>query len=299
LNPATQQIQKVPSRRAIVLSGLTGNIFSSALGGLVANVLAVRPEARVFENEAPVELAHVSDFWSETARENSLANQRIRISGALSTYAPLVPGDPRWKHLVHRQLRKGINSLDAWDVNALMALSAGQLIVRVTSALASDRIYMGLYHSIVRNSIPVLVDSSYFEKIVRPHFESANVMEVELIGTVISLGDTLSDLVDHVPALRHMKSKIKHEKPKTMYAIQIGGKGTGIRVSKKEPRYLDGDIWIVVKKGSHETLWTAFTDITRPDHVRDELRMLEKEAGALGSRASIVAQFDDVNIEES
>lgn len=136
----------------------------------------------------PVNCNNMRELWMLI---NGLTNQKqsidsslyIYIKGQLSPYAPLLFGDPTRKRQLHLELRQGAVQLIeeiGYEfgelLNGLLSYSAGQMVIR--AYFHSKYVYLGLYESIVRNSIPVFVESNYYKTSLANLFLNNNTINV-------------------------------------------------------------------------------------------------------------------------
>ena len=158
----------------------------------------------------------------------------------------------------------------------------------------SDHIYFGLYNSIVRNSIPVLVSRDYYDSHLEPLFrgDDSRSFEAVVTGRTIALdGHPTREFIT-----RHARDFIPQalvdELCSDVYALAIDGDGTSVE-RRGNARYLDGDIWIAVESDGRESFLTSFLDIADPAQRREELDVLFDKARRLPGPPRIVAQYDD------
>ncbi|BAZ14018.1 hypothetical protein NIES4071_58580 [Calothrix sp. NIES-4071] len=249
-----------------------------------------------------IELTSVGDFWASNLRKGQL----VMIEGALSQYAPMFIGSPKLKRDVHLGYRRAIpvedleeqqNSSNAIDAN--LAFTAGQMVLRLNpEETEAGWVYMGLYHSIIRNSIPVFVTKDYYTHTVEPLFERdgnriAYVVEAKVIGKLIPFpGNFIKEFIER----NNIKSYIKPElisDNKEILAMFVDGKDTAIKYLKPA-RYLDGDIWVALKTGVEEYFVSRFVDFSNLEDFRQESQTLAIESKNLLPDGEIVYQFDQV-----
>ena len=120
---------------------------------------------RLHRQPQPSQFHTVSAFWK--ARSTLLGElDLVTVQGTLSQFAPMLMGPPRAKRLLHREFRKAIETNRQFGerkrvtINACMSISAGQMVHREVRRDNRKRL-LGLYESIVRNSIPIFVLPEY------------------------------------------------------------------------------------------------------------------------------------------
>ena len=138
---------------------------------------------------------NVSAFWRD---QGQLENLRLAtVSGTLSRFAPLIVGSPKAKARLHKEFRqkietnRGFGKLKSFTIDACMSMSAGQMVAKERLG-DKPKLLLGLYSSIVRNSIPVFVKREYYTQVVEPlllrsgGFEA---FEAVVTGRVFSLNN--------------------------------------------------------------------------------------------------------------
>jgi len=249
-----------------------------------------------------IELNSIGDFWEK----NFIEGQFISIEAALSQYAPMLVGPPMLKREVHRGYRRAIPEYDFEEmremktvIDANLAFTAGQMVLRLNPQ-KTDWIYMGLYHSIVRNSIPVFVEKDYYNRVVEPLFGTEEnrityVIDAKVIGRLISFPrDFLREFIEKY----HLQSLIRPdilgpEDGKKVFAMFIDGNNTKIEYTGAA-RYLDGDIWVALKFQDEEKFVSRFIDFSNLEDVRRESKALEKDIQEFLPDGNIIYQFDQV-----
>ena len=168
-------------------------LVTSLLQHLLESVFAHAATTAVYTDpDVPTRsFESVTEFWRmiEAAGDATPPVEYVDLRGALSSYAPALPGIPWYKRKVHRDVRRQYESIRAQMVedgrtiapttlDALLAFTAGQMVVRVRPG-GMEYVYLGLYHSIVRNSIPVFVRREYFEEAVAPALSALGTQAME------------------------------------------------------------------------------------------------------------------------
>ncbi len=261
---------------------------------------------RVRKKPNIVELTHVTDFWQETKGRLTAGNY-VSITGTLSQYAPFVIGPPKMKRAMHMEFRRRIPDLKRkigpTFVDSLLAYSAGQMVFRLDPDY-TPTVHLGLYHSIVRNSISVFVDKDYYSSLVKDYFTSHEVIEAKVTGRLRPI--SMEYLKDFIKGFKEygIDSLIKPgiiDSAGPTFAIMIDGPDTYTEISHSgESRYLDGDIWVAVRSDEETRFVSRFVDLSdRRDlhHEREELKRdveasLEKDPKG----GNVIAEFDQINL---
>lgn len=133
-------------------------------------------------------------------------------------------GNPKKKIELHREARRGklenSQQKGTLSIDALLAFTAGQMIWRPKLDSEFDYVPLGLYQSIVRNSIPVYVTKSYYEKVVKEIFEASsnpNIIDVEVQGILIPIRGSFESQFTGQKELR--PRNFKEGKTKPLYGI--------------------------------------------------------------------------------
>lgn len=118
---------------------------------------------------------NISEFWEKSLSEKNQPGQTVVMNSVLSVYAPFLIGAPPAKRELHRNYRRSIPKTDFKDkkttIDACLAYTAGQMVWRI-DVPESKYVFLGLYHSIVRNSIPVFVEKNYYADKVEKLFSN-------------------------------------------------------------------------------------------------------------------------------
>jgi hypothetical protein len=249
--------------------------------------------------EEPVELLKISDFWKPkagTLAEGTL----VSMTGQLSQYAPMVLGHPMQKREAHRAYRLSLSdekqegALGPTEVDALLACSAGQMVLRMEPNFPN--VYLGLYHSIVRNSIPVFVNKDYYVKDVRKAFaKDRNVVEATIRGRVCSLpGGFLKAFVEEKKLMGRIGPKILSDMGAPILGIMVDGVDTSVKATGTS-RYLDGDIWIALEHEGRQAIVSRFVDLADSGDIRREAKGLKADKDRFFKDWKVVLQFDQVD----
>jgi hypothetical protein len=247
---------------------------------------------------APLLLKSVGDFWKR--RGDDVAPYRaVCIEGTFSQFAPMLGGSPTAKRHLHKTFRqvlqhdKRLRRSKAASLDACLSVSAGQMVWRFRDPDAGHTQY-GLYNSIVRNSICVLVTEEYRLNCLEPVFaeHQRETFEARVTGRVIPLDTTPLRRFLMKYARDFIPKDIVHELCSDVYALLVDGDGTGVeRIG--DARYLDGDIWIAVESSGRERFLTSFLDVANAEERKQELKELFNQAGALPGPPRLFAQYDE------
>lgn len=245
------------------------------------------------------EFPTVSAFWK--ARSAILGElDVVTVEGTLSQYAPMLMGTPRAKRALHREFRKAIESHRRFGeskrltINACMSISAGQMVHREVRGENKKRL-LGLYESVVRNSIPIFVLPECFDHEVVPLFlktAGSGAFEAKITGRLFLLDNTyIRRFLARQGLDRILPASLIDDLCRDAYALEVGGPGTKIeRLPHQTTRYLDGDIWLAVKSDGAERFVTTFLDVTNETERQEGLQRLRDEVAG----SSILASYDEV-----
>jgi hypothetical protein len=289
-----------------ILESILHGIISSQEASKTTNTtkLEINTENETdLKNSDPIHLTSVSEFWSG----NLSKGQLVVVEGALSQYAPMFIGSPKLKREVHRGYRKAIPFDDSENqqqnsgaISANLSFTAGQMVLRLRpEETANDWVYMGLYHSIIRNSIPVFVTQEYYQSQIKNLFERdgdriAYVVEAKLTGRLIAFpSNFMQEFIERNNIKSYIRPELISDIQQEILAIFVDGNNTAIEY-KGKPRYLDGDIWVALKSGVEEFFVIRFIDLSDVADVRRETRALAIEARELYPDGEIIYQFDQV-----
>ncbi len=236
----------------------------------------------------------------------------VHIHGQLSPYAPLLFGKPKHKRQLHLELRQGaVQLIDELGyefgelLNGLLSYSAGQMVIR--PYFRGKYAFLGLYESIVRNSIPILIERQYYNSTLGSLFRKLNTLEVRLQAYLGEIPNFTKDALDDFGITDRLASILGEEtinqvgKPNCALFVQ-GDDDTFIDVPdiSGDPllsRYLDGDIWLA---NSANSLITRFIDISsREDmlnaatQITRDLRMNTRGRGTVSSFDVRVVPIED------
>lgn len=243
-------------------------------------------------------LASVRAFW-EGRGSAVVPGSIVSVSGTFSQFAPMLIGAPTAKRRLHKAFRQALEVDEslrrrkAPTLDACLSVSAGQMVWRLRPE-GTAHAYFGLYESIVRNSVPVLVANEYRASRLDEEFRAAErkTFEARVTGRVVALNNT--------PAKRFLDKygggivsrEIVRELCRDVYALVVDGDGTGVE-RLGDPRYLDGDVWIAVESDGKERFLTSFVDIANPAERKQALEELLSKARALPGPLRIFSQYDE------
>jgi hypothetical protein len=250
--------------------------------------------------EKPLEIVKISDFWKPKAGTLPV-DTLVSITGQLSRYAPMVLGHPMQKREAHRAYRLSLSdgeqkgTLGPTEVDALLSCSAGQMVLRMEPD--SPNMYLGLYHSIVRNSVPVFVNKDYYGKNVKRMFaKNRNVIEATIRGRVCSMPNDnfLKAFVEERRLMGRIGPRMLEDMGKPIHGIMVDGGDTSIKAVGTS-RYLDGDIWVALEHEGQHAVISRFVDLADANDVRQEAAGLEADKDRLFENWKVVLQFDQVD----
>ena len=248
----------------------------------------------------------VTDFWRmiEEAGDGTPEVQYVTLRGSLSTLAPALPGIPWAKRNVHREVRreyerirgqmlKSGRKIAPTTLDALLAFSAGQMVVRVKPA-GMAHVYLGLYHSIVRNSIPVFVGREYFDEVVAPALSAGDgqAMEAYVAARLKPLTQHyVADFAESVGLFEVFEAKTLEELA-PRYGLEVDGDRHTMIVVGGRTRYLDGDIWVAVRSEGTERVVSRFVNLADADDIRREREGLKRDVEELLGNSQVISEFD-------
>lgn len=247
---------------------------------------------------SPLVVGSVGEFWRRRRAEVT-PYRTVCLEGTFSEFAPMLAGPPAAKRDLHKTFRQLLQNNEklrrrkARSLDACLSVSAGQLVWRVKDPQSVHGHY-GLYDSIVRNSVSVMVTEDYRQNFLAPLFASQErkTFEARVTGRVIPLDTQPIRKFIHKHAGDFVPKRIVDAFCSDVYGLLVDGDGTGVeRIG--HARYLDGDIWIAVESGGKERFLTAFLDVANPEERKAELNGLFAEAKMLPGPPRLFAQYDD------
>jgi hypothetical protein len=176
-----------------------------------------------------------------------------------------------------------------------MSISAGQMVQRRHSPDGAFLLF-GLYNSIVRNSILVLVSRDYYDAELRGRFARAarRTLEARVEGHVLPFDNSrLQAFMRENDIHRHIAESVIRDLCRDVFVLRVDGSDSGV-VIEGRPRYLDGDIWVAIENEGRERFVTTFLDVADPAERERELRRLVDEVHALPGESRVIAQYDDL-----
>jgi hypothetical protein len=238
----------------------------------------------------------IGDFWGSDLKDG----EYVSIKGALSKYAPMLIGPPKAKREVHRAYRRSIAEIDYKNnktvVDPYLAFTAGQMVWRLDPQ-NSTHMYLGLYHSIVRNSIPVFIDKNYYLDTVERIFSKGKnpyVVEAQVNGRLQRMsGNLINGIINNYKLSGLIKPEVI-DTGKQLFGIMVDGQDTDIRYSGVA-RYLDGDIWVAVELNGEQFFVSRFIDLADPVDLEQESQNLMEDVKELFPKGEIIFQFDQVD----
>lgn len=234
-------------------------------------------------------LRNFSSFWDQDV------DAMVSVEGTLSRFAPFIIGPHKLKRDQHLKFRKKIEQLEQQgrppgpSANAVLSFTAGQMVWRPDIPEAKWE-YLGLYQSIVRNSIPVFIKKEYFSTIKSELFRrNRYAVDAKITGQVKRLPKYFEEILD-----KRDKEGIRPEiilwgdqAPLGLYVNENGG------ITQTGPaRYLDGDIWVAVGKGSQEKFVSRFLDLSDSEDIAARLQELKEEIMSLPKDLKVTSVFD-------
>lgn len=282
------------------IESVVSGLIVDALKGICKWIHSISVEDRSLKKKIDIiQLESISDFW-EKKRGLLSAEKYISIQGSLSKYAPMLIGPPRAKRELHRQYRRSIPASD-YDkkrsvIDANLSYTAGQMVWRFEHD-DLNWMYFGLYHSIVRNSIPVFIEKSYYYKIVESFFKEERnryVIEAKIVGKLKEIPENfVNKFIKENQLAGKIIPSILSSSQMVPLAVLIDGKDTSVKFIGSS-RYLDGDIWIGLELGGEQFFVSRFLDIADYQELLEESTALKKDIEELYPNGKIIFQFDQV-----
>lgn len=280
----------MPIIEALLQGGI--ECIGPMLLGMVGHKIARSTKCRV-------DLDNVADFWKEVGK-SSRQGEKVSFEGALSKYGPMLIGAPDAKREVHRAYRRSIPEEhvrhNKATVDAYLAFTAGQMVWRL-DVENSQWVYLGLYHSIVRNSIPLFVEKDYYLNAVEKVFSkgsSPHVVEARVEGRVQQIPHSFISEFVKKNNLSHLIRPEIINAGKRVFGLMVDGQDSKISYAGK-PRYLDGDMWVAVDLNGQQFFVSRFLDLANPKDLEQESEYLKKDVEEILPGGKIVFQFDQVD----
>ena len=244
-------------------------------------------------------IERVVDFWKKAGRELQ-DGDRVSIEGTLSQYAPLLVGDHKTKRQLHLEFRdtlsKTLSEDQKADINSILAYTAGQMVMRCAEA-QGEYIYLGLYHAIVRNSIPIFVRRDYYSEVVNDIFFKCGqaTFDARVVGYLRSAPSALKkSLFQEHATDRLISPRLLDDATRPILCIFVDGSDSHIsRIGTT--KYLDGDIWLSVEVEGREYFRSRFCDLSDRQDVESEAKSLSNELRSEFGEGEfrVLLQFDD------
>ena len=258
-----------------------------------------RRGGRTQEREFP----DISAFWRAIDTLPKTTGLLATVQGTFSRLAPMMVGPPKAKRRLHREFRTALEQHKEFGrvklptINACMSISAGQM-VQLAEIDQADRYYFGLYGSIVRNSVPILVWADYYRQYMEqsPYALNHHCCEAVVAGRVIRLDNTqLQRYVARYELNRFISDDVIGDLVRNAVALEVGGPGSGVKYLGP-PRYLDGDIWFAVESDGEERFITTFLDLADPADREEARAQLRADHSRL-TQHRIIARWDEEESE--
>lgn len=253
---------------------------------------------RKIKKKKEVKVNHISSFW-EAAMEGRINEScQVTIQGQLSVFAPFLIGSPKVKRECHlgyrRKVQKSTQKTEISKIDAMLAYTAGQMVWRLD--IKRKFVMLGLYHSIIRNSIPIFVTNEYYtEKLEKIFKKSSNpyAIEAKIIGNVIEFpNEFIVDMANELKGL--IKPSIVKKANKPVFAIMIDGDKTSIEYVS-ESRYLDGDIWVALEEKGEQFFVSRFINLADTYDLIESRNLLKEDRIKSHPDANILFEYDQVN----
>jgi len=253
---------------------------------------------------------HMRHLWllveDRTSQDASIEDVPVvRVRGQLSLYAPLLFGHPKHKRQLHLELRQGaVELVKALGcefgelLNGLLSYSAGQMVIR--PYFMDQYVYIGLYESIVRNSIPVMIERKYFTSLLSSLFQDNNTLDVVVQGFLDEIPNYAKAALQDFGITDRLKSFIAEQTLQSVgqpncALIVNGDEQSFVELpsdSKRAPRparYLDGDVWVA---NGANSLITRFIDVSWREDMLNAVADIEHEVNISRFGRGIISSFD-------
>lgn len=254
-------------------------------------------EIREETSNADHDSMSIHDAWSEIMTGRTLPKY-LSVYGTFSQFAPLLVGPPFAKKQMHKEFRQALDegrTPKSSSIDACLSISSGQMVTRYSAGNGEFQV-CGIYESIVRNTFPVFVNKNYLEKeIFSGPLAKRKTLEVEITGPLVRVSSKyITDFLEKYK----LNEMFSHETiayfSNCSYGILVDGVDGKISISSTKPRYLDGDIWLVLSEAGQEAFETRFVNISDRDERNQSLREMITHIRALkSSNCVIIDQYDD------
>ena len=266
---------------------------------------AISDQPKSETEEIPFE--SISDFWQHALNHGYPPGTRIAIEGQLSLLGPALPGVPIGKRKLHLDTRRILKKIeqrlleDGYPVgpttlDALLGYTAGQMVIRPPTDV--PYIYLGLYQSIVRNSIPLFVRKEYYENVVAQFFTSDTTVEAFVAGYPVRIDEFG----------KHFEGFLKEfgiydifetewfDQLFNGYILQVDGDDDLSRIEyRSKSRYLDGDIWVAIRTRNTDSVVSRFLDISDAQDLASERSQLQRDINKLYDEYEVISEYDQMN----
>jgi hypothetical protein len=177
-----------------------------------------------------------------------------------------------------------------------MSVSSGQMVALETPD-NRPKLLLGLYSSIVRNSIPVFVKREYYESVVQPLFQQSggtDSFEASVTGRVFRLDNSfIRRFLVRQDLTNILRKENVDDLCENAFALEVGADDTRISAHAGPPHYLDGDIWLAIRKpDGSERFVTSFVDITNAQEREEEVQVATALAESMG--AEVFGRYDRI-----
>jgi hypothetical protein len=255
-------------------------------------------------------MEYIRDIYLKTPEYDLLKtldvlDTSVEIVGTLSTFRPVFPGPASIKKNLHldfrrntekiqEELRKEKSTIEKTTLDSLLSCSAGQMVFRDID-LNMRFVQLGLYQSIVRNSIPVIVEAGYFEKEVKNLLKKSSnpdFLEAKVIGHVIPYENVVMEKMSKYKTITNILDWRKFDVLRKTKALLVDGKKFKIKFVGN-PRYLDGDIWVAAATSGKEEIISRFLELTNEQELKREKIELKNDCLKFFPKSKILGQFDN------
>lgn len=246
------------------------------------------------------------DFYA--AHRRLAEGMPVTLGGTMSVYGPFLPGEPAAKRDLHLKIRRHMpriqkmlekrrHAVTSTTLDALIAFSAGQMVLRKQlDPTRDDHYYCGLYESIVRNGVPLFVEARYFEDQVRPRLMEgeAGAFAARVTGRVDYFAGYWEQILERIGLDGAFDLEDELASLRTPVGLRIQGPedGTGVEILGPAP-YLDGDIWIAADTPVGERVASRFLDLASAADLDAARQGLRKDSLRLFPGCPVLAQFDE------
>jgi len=231
-----------------------------------------------------VELGDVKQFWAAHREGNLETGSYVTVEGTLSTYAPMIFGDPRLIKQRHFEFRDALSTDAPASIDALVSISSGQPILRLQPM--KDVYYAGLYEGIGRNSIPLFIDKEYLDS-WRSNRENdyKEVWDVTVTGQLDDLPTEWDDFFSIFG--------LDQEAPE--YAIYVQNDSVSNIEYRDETRFFEADVWAAYEHDGDHGWLTRCPDFTERTEVRQAIGALIDNIEAVDGPVTLTSQYDLVD----